>query len=114
MTALLLTPVVLSLVVLAAHFLRDGHLTLVILTLGLVALLPLRRSWVPRLFQGVLVLAAAEWIRTLLQLRDFRIALGQPHGRMTAILVGVAAFTALSALVFEAPRLRRRYHRTEP
>lgn len=113
MTALLLTPVVLSLLVLAAHFLRDGHLALVALVLALIALLPVRRPWVPRVLQLVLVLAAAEWVRTLVQLRSFRIALGQPHGRMTAILGGVALFTALAALVFQAPRLRRRYRRAD-
>lgn len=109
MTALLVTPVVLSILVLAAHFLRDGEIVLVGLVLALLMLLTVPRRWVARVFQLVLLLAAAEWVLTLLELREIRSALGQPHGRMTAILVGVAAFTALSGLVFEMPRLRRHY-----
>lgn len=109
MIAILLTPVVLSLVVLAAHFLRDGWIVGVALTLALIPLLLLRRWWVPRLVQIVLVLAAAEWVRTLLALRDVRIAFGEPYARMVLILGVAAAFTALSALVFQTPRLRRRY-----
>ena len=109
MTALLLTPVVLSILVLAAHFLRDGQVVLVVLVLSLLMLLPVPRRWVARVFQLVLLVAAAEWVRTLLELRELRSALGQPYGRMTVILLAVALLTAASALVFETPRLRRRY-----
>lgn len=111
MVPLLLAPVVVSVLALAAHFLRDAHVILVALVLALIPLLMIREKWVARLFQLVLVLAAAEWVRTLLALREVRIALDEPHARMTATLVGVAAFTALSALAFESRPLRRWYRR---
>jgi hypothetical protein len=109
MTALLLAPAVLSLLVLAAHVLRAGVLFAVIALILLIPVLGLRRPWVPRMFQGVLVLGALEWVRTLLALKSARIAMEQPYGRMVAILGGVALFTLLAATLFEAPRVRRWY-----
>ncbi len=96
---------------LAAHFLRVGALAPVTLLIVLLPLLALRQWWVPRLFQLVLVLGGLEWLRTLVVLRALRAARGEPSLRMVAILAGVAAFTLLSAAIFETPRLRRRFRR---
>lgn len=109
MNFLFLLPASLSLVVLAAHFLRTGNLLLVLLILALIPLLALRRRWVRRAVQVVLVLGALEWLRTLLVLVHFRMMSGEPFGRMVVILGTVALFTALSALLFQTGRLRRRY-----
>ena len=84
-------PVVLSLLVLGAHFLRFGHWVGVVASVALVALLAVRRPWVPRLMQVVLVLGAVEWLRTLLDLAQMRAATGEPYARMTIILGAVAA-----------------------
>ena len=99
-------PVTLAMVVLAAHFLRAGWLPVVVVLIAVIPLLGLRRRWVPRLFQLILGLGALEWLRTLLELREIRMALGQPHARMVAILGGVALFTALAAAVFELGPIR--------
>ncbi len=64
-------------------------LTLVSMALPLVLLV--RRPWVPRLFQVVLVLGALEWVR------------------MAVILGMVAALTASSALVFRSRAVKERY-----
>lgn len=114
MTVLLLVPAVLSTLVLAAHFLRAGALPVVVLLIVVIPLLGLRRSWVPRLFQIILGLGALEWLRSLLALRSMRLALGQPHARMVAILGGVALFTALAAALFEVPRVREWYRTRDP
>ena len=106
-------PVALAMVVLAAHFLRAGWLPVVVVLIAVIPLLGLRRRWVPRLFQLVLGLGALEWLRTLLELREIRMALGQPHARMVAILGGVALFTALTAAVFELGPIRR-WYRQQP
>jgi hypothetical protein len=104
-----LFPVILSLLLLGAHYYRAG----LVLVAAVCALLPLvllvRRWWVPRVFQGLLVLGALEWGRTLYMLAQMRIAFDQPWGRMALILGAVAVFTLLSALVFETRGLRRRY-----
>lgn len=102
-------PIVLSLLVLAAHFLRGGGLLVTVALLGLLALLAVRRPWVPRLMQAVLGLGALEWIRTLVTLALRRSELGEPYLRMVLILGAVVAVTGVSALLFETRKLRRIY-----
>ncbi|CAD5373329.1 conserved membrane hypothetical protein [Rubrivivax sp. A210] len=107
-TALLLLAPALALATLAAHFYRAGSALLWACVL-LLALLGLRRAWVARLEQGALLLGAGEWAWTAALLAQERLALGQPWLRLVMILSAVALFTAATAVVFQAPRLRRRY-----
>jgi hypothetical protein len=86
--AALYTPVVLSLIVLGAHFMRYGNTILV---------------------GAALVLGALEWVHTLYGLVQMRTALGEPYGRMLIILGSVAAITALSALAFQSKSLKKVY-----
>ncbi len=102
-------PIVLSLLVLAAHFLRGGCLPVAVGVLALLALLAVRRPWVPRLLQVVLTLGAIEWIRMLVTLAMERSARGEPFLRMALILGTVAAVTLISAFLFETAKLRRLY-----
>jgi len=102
-------PVVLSLVILGAHFMRYGNSMGVVGALLLIALLVVRRPWVARLMQVVLVLGALEWVRTLYELAQVRVALGQPFTRMIVILGIVAAITFCSALLFQSPALKKIY-----
>ncbi|MFQ5525473.1 MAG: hypothetical protein ACE5GX_04360, partial [Thermoanaerobaculia bacterium] len=104
MKALLLTPIVLSLLVLAAHFLRGGNLLFVMVLLTLVALLPLRKRWVGRLVQATLLLGALEWARTTTQLAMARADQGEPFLRMVLILGVVTAVTLASGLLFSPCR----------
>src|SRR5512143_174955 len=98
MTFLLLLPVILSLLVLGAHFLRTGTFALVVAMLALVGCLAARRTWVPRLVTAVLALGSIVWVWTLVQFSRERIEAGQPYLRLVCILGGVALFTALSSL----------------
>ena len=107
--AVLYAPVVLSLVVLGAHFMRYGDTIFVAGTVVLIALLFVRQPWVARLMQVVLVLGALEWLHTLYGLVRMRAALGEPYGRMLIILGSVAAVTACSALVFQSKALKSAY-----
>jgi hypothetical protein len=107
--ALQLTPVVLSLLLLAAHFLRSGRVELVGVVLLLLALLILRRPWVARTIQVTLALGAAEWIRTLIVLASTRSQIGEPATRMSIIIGSVAALTGLSALLFQSRTMCSRY-----
>jgi hypothetical protein len=108
-TALHLLPPVLSLVVLAAHFVRAGSAGMAMVPLGVLVLLAVRRRWAVRVVQVVLFLAAFDWLMTLVDLARWRLLAGQPVLRLVIILGGVSAFTALSALVFRTDRLRARY-----
>ena len=102
-------PVVLSLVVLGAHFLRYGNSIGVVGALALIALLIVRQPWVARLMQVVLVLGALEWTHTIYALVQVRATQGQPFTRMTIILGVVAAVTLCSALLFQSPALKKIY-----
>ena len=109
MTGLLLVPPALSLLVLGAHFLRAGVPLLVLVALGTLVLLFVRRRWAARAAQIVLALGALEWVRALVALTGERMSEGLPYGRMVVILGVVAAVTAASALAFRGPTLRRWY-----
>jgi len=101
-----LLPVVVSLLVLGAHFLRGGNVIAVPLILVALSLLGVRRRWAARVVQAMLLLGTVEWVRSLVQLATWRAQTGQPATRLVVILGSVALFTALSALVFHTTRLR--------
>lgn len=109
MNAIRCIPVILSTLVLGAHFYRSGNLFVVVLLAVLPFTLFIRKPWVPGLYSGVLVLGAAEWVRTLVAIAEVRQAQGAPWMRMAVILGAVALVTALSALVFATKAMRKRY-----
>lgn len=103
----------LAMLLLAAHFLRDGHMVLV--SACLLVNVPV---WLPRraarvMVQVVLILAALEWLRTLLGLAHARQAMGQPWTRMAVILGSVAAFNLLVCLLLAMP-FSRKYEKSPP
>ncbi len=109
MNLALLTPVLLSILLLGAHLFRAGQPVLVLLALAIPLVLFVRRSWAVRIVQLELIAGAIEWIRTTAMLVMTREALGQPWSRLVVILGSVALLTFLSAFVFESGSLRKRY-----
>lgn len=110
MTVLRFIPVVLSALLLGAHFLRAGLIPIALLSLLFPSLLFIRRAWAARFVQIILALGAFEWIRTLLVLVAERQAEGQPWYRLAIILGLVVAVTAGAAMVFSFCRsLRKTY-----
>jgi len=109
MNVLKLLPVILSFLLLGAHFFRAGNLLLMGLSLSILLLLFMQKSWVPRVIQAALVLAALEWLRSLLMLVYQRLEWEEPWQRLALILGGVVLFTLLSALIFSAKSLKNRY-----
>ena len=109
MNFLILLPVVISFLLLAAHFLRAGQMVISIVLLSLLSLLFLRKTWVPRVIQLILLLGTFEWLRTLYSVAQLRIELDMPWMRMATILGVVVLFTALSCLVFRSEALRKKF-----
>lgn len=109
MKALSLVLVVLSLVVLGAHYLRYGNEIGLAIALGLIGLLFVRRPWAARVIQVALVLGALEWAHTLYELVQMRMAQDAPAARMAAILGVVIAVTLASALLFQTKAMQRLY-----
>jgi hypothetical protein len=109
MNFLRMLPMIVSFLLLAAHFMHAGQNFLIIMMLLLPLLLILRKPWVPRAFQLILLLGAVEWVRILVAIAQTRISFGEPWMRMAVILGVVALFTALSGLVFRNKALQKRY-----
>ncbi|RMH05312.1 MAG: hypothetical protein D6702_00555 [Planctomycetota bacterium] len=106
MLFLRLLPAALSLLALAAHFLRGNHLVAAGLVVGCLALLTVPRRWAGRTLMVVLLLAVPIWILQAWVLAQARIERGEPWGRMAAILGGVAALALVAASLLAGGRAR--------
>lgn len=104
-----LLPVLLSSLLLAAHFFRSGHLFLALLSLIFPALLWIQKRRAVRAVQGFLIIGSIEWLRTLLFFVNIRITVGEPWIRLVLIIGTVAALTFASIFVFRLPALKKRY-----
>ena len=103
--------VVMSLVVLGAHFLRYGNAVGVAISLAPIALLFVHKPWAARAVQVVLLLGVIEWALTLYELVQMRSALGMPATRMVAILAAVILVTAASGLLLETRTMKQVFKR---
>ncbi len=109
MNFLRLLPVIFSFGLLAAHFSRANMFPLVIVSLALPLLLLIKRAWVARSIQVLLILGAAEWIRSMFGYIEVRRSIGEDWTRLAIILVAVAVLTASAGLVFRGSSLKKRY-----
>ena len=106
-TAMLLAPAAVSLLLRAGHFYRAGNPPLALAAIAALGLPAVRRPWSRRALQAVLALGAVEWLRTLAALAATRLSMGLPTLRLTLILAAVAALAAAAALLLETARARR-------
>ena len=106
---LIFIPIVLSLVVLGAHFMRYGNTLGMVAVLLLIGILFVRQQWAARLVQVALVLGTIEWVHTLYVMAQLRIAFGQPYTRLVLILGAVIAIALASALLFQTKELKNSY-----
>lgn len=104
-------PVILSLLVLGAHFMRYDNTVGVVISVALIGLLLVRKAWVVRVVQLALLLGALEWALTVYRLVQMRMAMGEPATRMVVILGIVIAVTAGSAVLLETRTMRQVYGR---
>ena len=109
MNFLYLSPVFLSIILLAAHFLYAGYFILVFMVLASLLILLIRKPWAARIIQIELVLGGIEWIRAALNYVEIRQANNMPWTRLVIILGAVALVTVVSALVFRSRSLKERY-----
>ena len=110
MNIIRLLPVFLSFILLAAHFSRAGSVPFMVISLMIPLLLLVKRAWVVRTIQLLLLAGAVEWVRTMFGYIEQRKAIGDDWTRLAIILVAVALFTALSGLIFSVKPLRKRYN----
>lgn len=96
--------VILSFMLIAAHFQRAGSSLLAMTCLFCPNLLFIGRPWSSRIVQILLLLATIEWLRTVVDLVLLRQDAGLPWLRLAIIIGGVLVFTLISALTI--PNLR--------
>ena len=94
-------PIIISFLTLAAHFYRADLFVLSFLSLLIPLSLAIKKSWIAKLLQLLLLAGFFEWLRTLWILADERYTRGEPWLRLTIILGIVAMFTLSSALIFK-------------
>lgn len=111
MTILRLLPVILSALLIAAHFKRADMIVIALLCIAIPAILLTRKIWAVRVVQLFLILSALEWIRTLVYLVQLRIEHDQDWMRLAVILATVALFTACSSLVFKNSTIKKLFGR---
>jgi peptidoglycan biosynthesis protein MviN/MurJ (putative lipid II flippase) len=100
-----LLPVILSFLLVAAHFSRADQTIPAIVALIFPLLLLIRKRIIIRLFQVVLILAGAEWIRAMLGYIEVRKTLGDDYIRLAVILSVVAIYTAASGLFLQNKKI---------
>lgn len=108
-TVLLLFPVCLSLLILAAHFVRSGSLIATAICVFLMFGLFTFKAPSARLVQIALFMGTIEWISTAVALAAQRSAMGTDSTRMLVILLSVAAVCFLSIFVFFTRTLKERF-----
>ncbi len=102
-------PIILSSLIFAAHFLRDGDLAITVIIALMPLLLLLRKAWVPVVLQVLAYAATITWLYTAYDIMQTRIAMGMPYVRMLAILIAVALFSAWSGWLLNTRRVKERF-----
>lgn len=108
-TVLAYIPIVLSLLLLCAHFFRSGDMLLLAVVAAFIPALAIRKAWLARMVQFVLVFGTLEWLRTGVILTTERVHAGVPYQRMLWILGAVVALTMIAALLFQTRTLGTLY-----
>ena len=105
-----LLPLLFSTLLISAHFMRAHGNLIGSLFLLLLFTLFIRKSWILRLWQVLLSLAAITWIFTTISLINLRIDLGQPWLRLALILGAIIVFTIWSAYLLENKKIKNYYN----
>ncbi len=106
-----LFPVIFSMMLFAAHFLRFSGLPTATVSLLLLLTLFIRRPWVLRFWQVVMLFATLMWIDTTFNLVHQRVEMGTPWGRLAIIMGVVIAFTVFSGIWLENKKIKSFYHK---
>ena len=108
MNVVRLFPVFFSFLLIAAHFQRAGLSFVAAVCLLAPGLLYFTRPWSIRIIQTLMLLAAIEWVRTLIYLVQLRQEADLPWVRLAIIIGTVALFTGVSTLVFRQRSLKKK------
>ncbi len=109
MNILKLIPAIISFLLLGAHFMRFGIMPVYIFFFLFPFILFVKKAWVVRVVQFLLLLGVIEWIRALFVYLQIRQMFGQDSSKLVIIMCSVALFTLFAALLFQTPSLKKLY-----
>ena len=98
-----------SLLLLAAHFLRVDQWVLMFLSLLGCFVLIVPRPWVAHLIRLALLAGAMVWLHVLVSMATIRWTMDLPFLRLSVILSCVIVITIGSVFIFARPRIKRFY-----
>jgi hypothetical protein len=104
-----LIPLILSAVLLAAHFLRSFDLIPMLFCLAAPFLLLIKKRWVLRILQALTVVSALIWLYALYGIVQERIFEGRSWVASAIILGIVAALSLFSGWFLNSPKIRDNY-----
>lgn len=104
-----LIPLILSAVVMAAHFLRSFDLIPMLFCLLAPFLLLIKKRWVLYVLQSLTVVSTLVWMYTLYGIIQERILEGRSWTASAVILGVVAIFTLFSGWLLNSPKVEDNY-----
>lgn len=102
--------IILSYILLGAHFLREGEMLLAAFCLVFPLLLLIKKKWSLLVVQIFIYGGVLVWIQTLLLLINERMTFDLPWIKMAIILGGVIIFTLTSGLLLNSKVIKEKYY----
>lgn len=100
---------VMSFLLLAAHFMRGGHVVLVAACCLAPFFLFVKRDWARRIVQTLLYAGTVVWLITTMILAQQRLAQGGSWVRLLLILGGVNLLTLIAGLLLGTTAVKKRF-----
>jgi hypothetical protein len=104
-----LIPLILSALLLAAHFLRSFDIIPMLFCILAPFLLLIKKRWVLYILQSLTVVSALVWMYTLYGIIQERTFEGRSWTASAIILGVVAAFTLFSGWLLNSPKVKDNY-----
>ena len=108
-----LLPVLFSTLLISAHFMRAYGNLIGSLFLLLLFTLFIRKTWIIRLWQVLLSLAAITWVFTTINLVNLRIEMQEPWIRLMLILGVIILLTIFSIFWMENSKIKNHFYQNK-
>lgn len=102
-------PLILSCLMMSAHFYRHFNYPLMAISLLVPFLLLIKKRWALYVIQVLALAGAGVWVNTIVVIADARISYGTPWIRMAVILGAIAIFTLCSGLLMNLKKIKEKY-----
>lgn len=103
-------PLILSSLLLSAHFYRHYNYPMMVISIIVPLLLLIKKRRILIVIQLFSLAGAGVWINTIVTIADERKSIGEPWIRMAVILGAVAAFTLASGLMLNLKKVKENYY----